>query len=264
MDSVLEQLGRREWWLWFSALIVTSLSGVTFLLTSFPSLFLSSEHLFEIRSDQARWGVLGLLLLFNLWLVYRQSLFRRLREQLTAAAGEKPGEAAGSYDPSRRDGITGLYTRASVEQWLGKEVARARRHHTPLTVVALHLDDFSELTLRRGSAAGERILKEFAHRIQKASRGSDFGVRLGSEDFLLILPECSLREAKIVSDRLGTVEMKCDGEDVPLAYSVGWIDYKPGDVPSDLFRRAEDVLQLYKKASKESLEKYTRGTVIEN
>ena len=46
--------------------------------------------------------------------------------------------------------------------------------------------------------------------------------------------------------------MKCFGQDIALNYSVGWIDYQPGEVPSDLLKRAEDVLQVYKNASKDS------------
>ena len=147
------------------------------------------------------------------------------------------------------DPVTGLHTRNSVELWLGKEVARARRHNISLSVVAIHLDDFAELKQRHGSTAGDLMLKEFANRLRKASRGTDFGVRLGSDDFLLVLPECCLVDAKVVSDRLGTLEVKCSGQDVTICYSVGWIDYKPGEVPSDLFKRAGDVLQLYKMAS---------------
>lgn len=252
MESDLQRLGRREWWLWSSTLVVTTLSGIVFLLSSFRSLFLHSDHFFEIGSDQTRWGILSLLLLFNTWLVYRQWSFRRLRRQLTELTGHPQSNLEDVYDPSRMDVVTGLYTRASVEQWLGKEVARARRHNIPLSLVALHLDDFAQLNQRYGSTAGDLILKEFANRLRKASRGTDFCVRLGSDDFLLILPECSLRNAQILSERLGTLEMKCSGQDIALTYSVGWIDYKPGEVPSDLFKRAEDVLQLYKKASTDS------------
>jgi diguanylate cyclase (GGDEF)-like protein len=251
MDSRLQQLGRHEWWLWLSALVVTILSGTVFLLSSFPSLFLHSDRFFEIGSDQARWAILGLLLLFNTWLVYRHWWFRRLRVQLTGLMGDPQSNLEGVYDPSRIDPVTGLYTRASVELWLGKEVARARRQNTPLSLVAFHLDDFAQLNQRYGSTVGDLILKEFANRLRKASRGTDLGVRLGSDDFLLVLPECSLSDAKIASDRLGTLEMKCSGQDIALTYSVGWIDYKPGEVPSDLFKRAGDVLQLYKKASKD-------------
>jgi len=231
---------------------VTVLSGIVFLLSSFRSLFLHNDHFFEIRSDQARWGILSLLLLFNAWLVYRQWLFRRLRRHLTERTVDSQASMEDVYDPSRLDPVTGLYTRASVEQRLGKEVARARRHNIPLSLVALHLDDFAQLSERYGSDAGDLIVKEFANCLRKASRGSDFGVRLGSDDFLMVLPECSLGHAKIVSDRLRTLEMKCSGQDIALTCSVGWIDYNPGEVPSDLFKRAGDLLQLYKKASKDS------------
>jgi diguanylate cyclase (GGDEF)-like protein len=252
MESSLQRLVRQEWWLWFWTLVVTILSGAAFLLTSFPSFFLHSDHFFEIRSDQARWGILCLVLLFNGWLVYREWSFRRLRSHLTELTGDLETRPEAANDPSRMDPVTGLYTRASVEAWLGKEVARARRHNIPLSLVAIHIDDFEHISQRYGTSAGDLMLKEFANRLKKASRGTDFGVRLGGDDFLLVLPECSLTEAKIVSDRLGGLEMKCSGEDIVLTYSVGWIDYKPGEVPSDLFKRAKDVLELYKTASKNS------------
>src|SRR5258708_1420743 len=82
-ESGLRQLARREWWLWLSAFFVATLSAVAFVLSSFPSLFRHSEHFYEIRSDQARWGILCLLLLFNGWMLYRQWSFRRLRKQFT-------------------------------------------------------------------------------------------------------------------------------------------------------------------------------------
>jgi hypothetical protein len=46
--------------------------------------------------------------------------------------------------------------------------------------------------------------------------------------------------------------MEISGKDVTLTHSLGWIDYKPGEVPSDLIRRAEQVLHLYGKASRAS------------
>ncbi|HXW54967.1 MAG TPA: diguanylate cyclase [Candidatus Cybelea sp.] len=252
MESDLRRVGRREWWLWLSTLVVTVLSGIVFLLSSFHSLFLHNEHFFEIRSDQARWAILCLLLLFNTRMVYRQWSFRRLRRQLTEQATGSQSSMEDICNPLRLDPVTGLYTRASVEQRLGREVSRARRHNLPLSLVALHLDDFAQVSERHGSDVGARMLTEFANGLRKASRGSDFCVRLASDDFLVILPECSLADAKIVSDRLGALKMKHAGREIALTYSAGWIDYKSGEVPSDLFKRAGDVLRLYKEASKDS------------
>lgn len=249
MRSDLERLGRDESWLWTSALAVTLLSGTAFLLSFVHSLFLHRDRFFEIGSDQARWATLSLLLIFNAWLLFREWSFRRERRQLSERDTAVQSAVAEVQDFSSMDSVTGLYTRTSIDRWLGKAVVRAKRQNVPLSLVALHLDDFVQLSSRYGRAAGDQILTEFANRLRKAIRGSDFGVRLESGDFLLVLPECSLRDAKTVSDRLGTLEMKVSGEDVELTYSVGWIDYKLGEVPSDLMKRAGDMLQLYKKAS---------------
>src|SRR5256884_9796952 len=70
----LKKLGRREWWLWFSALTVTTLSAATLLLTAFSRLFRHNDHFYEMSPEQARWGVLCLLLVFNGWMLYRQRM----------------------------------------------------------------------------------------------------------------------------------------------------------------------------------------------
>ena len=251
-ESELRQVGRREWWLWVSSFFVTALSAVAFLLTSFRSLFLHSDHFYEIRPDQARWGAMCLLLLFNGWLVYRQWGLRRARRRLTEQNGDSQGNGAEVSVAAALDPATGLYTRASVEQQLGKEIARARRQNTSLTLATLHLEEFAELNQRHGLSAADQAVKEFARRMKRACRGSDFAARLGTDDFLLVLPECGLNEVKLVLNRLGALEVNCGGRKVALEYTTGWVDYQPGDLPGDLLKRAAQLLHLYDAAAKES------------
>src|SRR6266705_5985876 len=85
----LKKLGRREWWLWFSALTVTTLSAATLLLTAFSRLFRHKDHFYEMSPEQARWGVLCLLLVFNGWMLYRQRVFRKMRKK-----AESPSDGA--------------------------------------------------------------------------------------------------------------------------------------------------------------------------
>ena len=252
-ESGLRQIARREWWLWFSAFFVATLSAAAFLLSSFPSFFRHREHFYEIRSDQARWAILSLLLLFNGWMLYRQWSFRRQRKQLSgqnAGADAHPGEIS---DSSGIDPVTGLHTRAFIEQQLGKEIAHARRQNTALSLATVHLDEFAEINKRYGQSATDEALKELARRLKKACRGSDFAARLASDDFLLVLPECNLGEVKAVLNRLGALEMVCSGRKMNLVYTTGWVDYQPGDLPSDLLKRAAQLLHLYENAAKESL-----------
>lgn len=240
-----QQLTRWEWWLWFSALMVTTLSAVAFVLSSVRAFFLHFEHFYEIRSDQARWAILCLLLLFNSWLLFRQWSFRRLRKQSGAPATDQPGMVHLSTDSSNLDPVTGLLTRSALEQSIGKEVARARRQNTPLSLATIHVDDLAELNGRYGKPAVDGALKELAHLLKKASRGSDFAARISEDDFILLLPECGVNEVKQVLNRLGAVEISSSGTRVPLTYTTGWVDYQHGDLPADLLKRAANLLHLY-------------------
>jgi diguanylate cyclase (GGDEF)-like protein len=251
-EAILHQLARREWWMWFSAVIVTTLSAVAFLLTSYRSFFLYTDHYYELRPEQARWGVFSLLLVFNAWMVYRQWSFRRLRRYATeqnTESGQIGAEISGS---AGLDPVTGLLTRAAIEQPLGKEIARARRQNTSLSLATLHLDDFAELNQRHGKAAVDEALKEFARRLKEVSRGSDYAVRLANEDFVLVLPKCNVGEVTRVLKRVGPLEMNCAGEKISIAYTTGWVDYQPGDMPADLLKRAAQLLHLYENAAKAS------------
>ena len=257
-ESELKQLGRREWWLWFSTLWVTLLSGVALILSFWPSLFRHTEHFYSLRPSQAQWSTAALLLLFNAWLVYRQWSFRRQRRQLNqhSESEDKDNEISGSPGSaglSGLDSVTGMYTRASIEPHLGKEIARAKRENTPLSLATVHLEDFEQVSQRYGQAMSDLVLKEFVRRFRKAIRGSDFPVRVGPGDFVLVLPECGLNEVKTILNRIGRLEINSSGKSIAVTYSTGWVDYQKGDMPSDLLKRAADILHLYEKASQQAL-----------
>jgi diguanylate cyclase (GGDEF)-like protein len=252
IETDLRQIARREWWLWFSAAAVTLLATSALVLSFLPSLFRQANHFYEIRPDQAQWGTAGLVLVFNSWLVYRQWALRRRRKQLTDQ-NPFPDKGPGEFtDPSGFDPVTGLYTRVSIEQQLGKEIGRARRENTALSVATIHIDEFEQVTQRYGKSAVDSLLKDFARRLKRAIRGSDFAVRLASSDFLLILTECTLGEVKLILNRVGSLEIVSAGEKIAVPYSTGWVDYQPGELPSDLLKRATQILHLYENASKDS------------
>ena len=252
-ESDLRQVARHEWWLWLSACVVTLLAAAALALSFLSFLFRrQSVHFYEIRADQAQWGTAGLVILFNAWFVYRQWAFRRRRKQLEpkdsfadSAAGEI--SSANGFDP-----VTGLYTRASIEQHLGKEIGRVRRENTSLSLATIHIDDFQQVSQRYGKSATDALLKDFARRLKKAIRGTDFAVRLTAGDFVLILSECSLGEVKLILNRVGPLEIVVAKEKTAIPYSTGWVDYQPGELPTDLLKRASQILHLYENAAKDS------------
>ena len=248
----LKKLGRREWWLWCSALTVTVLSAAALLLTAFSRLFRHKDHFYEMSPEQVRWGILCLLLLFNGWMVYRQRMFRRLRKRATAPSAGSEDPTAGMDETATVDPVTGLYTRTSALLHLGKEIARAKRQNTALSLATIHLEDLLELNQQYSKTAVDQALKEFARRLKEVSRGSDYAVRLANDDFLLVLPKCNVGEVSQVLNRMGAMDLECAGKKISLAYTTGWVDYQPGDMPSDLLKRASQLLHLYGDAAKDS------------
>jgi PleD family two-component response regulator len=87
--------------------------------------------------------------------------------------------------------------------------------------------------------------------LKEVSRGSDYAVRVGNEDFVLVLPKCNAGEVSQVLNRMGALDLICGGKKISLTYTTGWVDYQPGDMPSDLLKRATQLLHLYDNAAKD-------------
>jgi diguanylate cyclase (GGDEF)-like protein len=105
---------------------------------------------------------------------------------------------------SMNDGLTGMYNRAWLSDMLPKLVAGAQRAGTPLSVVMIDLDHFKKFNDTHGHLAGDDALRSAAGIIGAALRPSDFAVRYGGEEMLVILPDTSSSRAAMVAGRLCT------------------------------------------------------------
>ncbi len=148
------------------------------------------------------------------------------------------------------DPLTGLYNRRFAEQRLATEVARSERRGHPLTVLTLDLNNFKEINDTYGHPAGDQVLQEFASRLNKVIRGSDLAVRLGGDEFLVVLPECTLEQLKLVLHRLSSFELDWQGRKIPVSFSAGWKDYEMGERPEEMLARADEALYTNKRATK--------------
>jgi diguanylate cyclase (GGDEF)-like protein len=251
----MRRLQRRQWWMWSSAVLVTLLLTLTIASFAFPGLMAQMGGISSFYLDQTVRGLIGLVLLFNVYTIYQQMLIHRIQGQLTdqmEAMTKMEVRTEEVYKLAALDALTGLYNRRSGEQRLGAEILRAERTGRPLTILVMDLDGLKSMNDTNGHAAGDELLRTFAQCLNKAIRGSDLAVRFGGDEFLVLLPDCKLDEVRYVLNRLSGHKMDYQGVSRTIAFSAGWANHRSGESADELLKRADEALYVNKRASKEA------------
>lgn len=100
------------------------------------------------------------------------------------------------------DALTGLANKRSLEQALIRDLARADRDKTYLSVVIADADHFKQVNDRFGHPVGDQVLKRFSKAISANLRTGDLATRYGGEEFVLILPGTNAFGAKLAAERI--------------------------------------------------------------
>jgi two-component system, cell cycle response regulator len=134
------------------------------------------------------------------------------------------------------DPLTGLYNRRYAMPQLAQIGKRALRDGTSFAAFVLDIDRFKRVNDHHGHAAGDAVLVEVAHRLSANLRVGDLLARIGGEEFLAVLPDVSLTEAKRIADRLCEVIAErpfvvSDSCMIPVTISIGLAI--SADTPSD-------------------------------
>ncbi|HVB85901.1 MAG TPA: GGDEF domain-containing protein [Candidatus Dormibacteraeota bacterium] len=253
----LRKLDRRQWWLWTSTVLVLLLLTIAVASFAFPAMLSREQSTYSFYLNQSVRALVGMVLIFSVYLVYQQLMIMRMRNQMadqleTLTKVENLTNEV--YKLAALDQLTGLYNRRSGEQRLAEEISRAMRYARPLTVLMIDIDGLKEINDRMGHAAGDLMLKNFSERLQRAIRGSDLAVRLGGDEFMVILPECRVEEVGHVLSRVQGLEFEYEGNRIACRFSRGWTDYRPGEASAELLKRADDALYANKRASKQKRE----------
>jgi diguanylate cyclase (GGDEF)-like protein/PAS domain S-box-containing protein len=103
---------------------------------------------------------------------------------------------------SIRDPLTGLFNRRYAEETLDRELYRAEREKTALSVVVIDVDHFKRFNDSFGHDAGDQVLRSIAEVLSARTRGGDVVARMGGEELLLILPGATANEAHRKADAL--------------------------------------------------------------
>ncbi len=134
------------------------------------------------------------------------------------------------------DELTGLLNRRYGIKRLNGEYERSKRHHLPLAVTMLDIDNFKQLNDTYGHQAGDMILKEFALLIGEEIRVSEFALRYGGEEFLIVIPGASPTNCHRVIERLRrkveNLKSKFHQHSITFTFSAGIAVY-PGEQIKD-------------------------------
>ena len=144
--------------------------------------------------------------------VYWQSPVASLEEEVVQTVGLLAAEASFAMErvellerlerAARTDDLTGLLNRRAWDEYLEREIARARRLDSPLCVAMLDLDHFKGYNDRFGHQVGDRLLKQAAAKWQAELRDTDLLARYGGDEFAVALVDCDLEEATLLLERL--------------------------------------------------------------
>ena len=154
------------------------------------------------------------------------------------------------------DQLTGLYNRHFMVSQASKRIKEASRHDIPLSIIMLDIDHFKKVNDTHGHDTGDKVLMDAANTLKAQSRDEDIVIRLGGEEFLIMLGYCNLENAllkaemlrqSISTNNLGGIEITASFGVAQLSRSLNTFDR--------LYKSADDAVYKAKKNGRDRVER---------
>jgi diguanylate cyclase (GGDEF)-like protein len=153
---------------------------------------------------------------------------RRLREQ-----------SARSFRLAVTDSLTGLYNRRFLVEQLDLASSVAERHGREYSIVAFDVDGLKKINDGFGHAAGDAALVALAASLRAAVRSEDVAVRVGGDEFVVLLPDAGEDDAFAVGERLLETLRSEARPDRVRSVSAGVVAWRAGATSEELLREAD-------------------------
>ena len=179
----------------------------------------------------------------------------RLRvEEAERRIDELQGELEKASTLVRHDQLTGALNRRGLDETFESEFARSQRRKSPLCVGLLDIDNFKKLNDSLGHSAGDAALIHLVTVIRDTLRPQDTLARFGGEEFIILLPDTPLDDAKKALVRLQRELTKRfflnENEKILITFSAGLTDLRPNDTQASITKRADEAMYAAKQAGK--------------
>ncbi len=154
------------------------------------------------------------------------------------------------------DSLTGLFNRRYFEERLKMEINRAERYKRFLCLIMLDIDNFKKYNDTHGHLKGDVVLKKVAQILRNNSRKVDIISRYGGEEFVIVLPETNMAEAKEVAEKIRRAVKESFLEEVSfkeISISGGIASFQHKLSMDELIKRADDSLYRAKREGKNKI-----------
>ena len=169
--------------------------------------------------------------------------------ELAGVACSNADDHAAAQRAATLDELTGCLNHAAFQERLREEIARAERGADPFSLVLLDLEDFKEVNEKFGHLSGDSVLRTVGERLRSGVRMQDQVARFGGDEFALILPETGERAALQLVERLAEAISAAPGPGgQPLHAHAGIAEWRPGEPPTGVIERADQLLREAKRA----------------
>jgi diguanylate cyclase (GGDEF)-like protein len=164
------------------------------------------------------------------------------------------GRLASAEIRALSDPLTGLPNRQYLRIMLGAARARLQRYDHPLTLAYLDIDDFKKVNDRHGHHAGDLLLRRIAEILTDCTRDVDTVVRLGGDEFLMLLPEARAEEAMPVLERVrhALLGVRVDSTDVSMSIGACTF-YRPMGSIEEMINEADERMYRVKRSGKNAV-----------
>jgi diguanylate cyclase (GGDEF)-like protein len=162
-----------------------------------------------------------------------------------------------------RDQMTGLYNRRFLEEYVETLTAGVLRKGSQIGLLMCDLDFFKEVNDKHGHDAGDAILKETAHVLEKTARASDLVIRFGGEEFLVIVNDAKDGDAQVAAERIrkniAETKTKTSGGIIQKTISIGYSEF-PTDTQNfwEAIKYADIALYKAKETGRNKVMKFSQ------
>lgn len=156
------------------------------------------------------------------------------------------------------DDLTKLYNSRHFYAQLKREIDRSNRYGQPLTLLLLDLDEFKAFNDAYGHVEGDYVLSRFGQIIKLCLRETDSAYRYGGEEFTIMLPMTTDKEAIVTAKRIQTEFKKevfspLPGQNVHVTVSIGLAQYKTMEEMKSFVHRVDRIMYKAKKSGRDRI-----------